>query len=145
MKATWYWQPRTAPLAPFAVAARRAASAAMARRLLDRNDDALAQIRGVAGHETLLVLGPAEMLPWVDGAEYLGRDPLAPSLLLPTHSESSLNSALLERALLAAFPATPPPVAVLQSENLVLSANGARPISRTFLLDWLANSGAVKP
>ena len=29
------------------------------------------------------MLGAAEALPWVDGVIYLGRDPRAPSLLLP--------------------------------------------------------------
>ncbi len=145
MKPSWQWQPRTVPLVPCAVAARRASSSAMARRLLAGEDELLAQLRGVVGVETLLIHGPAELLPWVDGAVYLGRDPLAPSLLLPTHSEPSLNAALLERALLAAFPAYLPPLAVLISEQLILSANAARPISRDMLQDWLVSGGVVKP
>ena len=32
----------------------------------------------------VVVLGATEALPWVDGVNYLGRDPDAPRLLLPT-------------------------------------------------------------
>ena len=142
---SWRWLSRTDPLQPAAVAARHAASAAMARRLLGRDDEGLAALRGVAGHETLLIIGPAELLPWVDGAVYLGRDPRAPSLLLPTHTEPALCAALIERALLAAFPAHLPPIALLPSERTILSANAARPISRTVLLDWLAGTLWVRP
>jgi len=138
MIGAYQWQPRNLPLAPTAVAARGDASHAMARRLLARSDADLAALRGVTGEETLLVLGPEDKLPWVDGALYLGRDPQAPSLLLPTYLEPSLSAALLERALLAAFPAHPP-LALLPSEGTLLSANAARPILRSLLLAWLEN------
>ena len=131
------WRPRGEPLTPTAVAARGQAAFALTRRLLARDDAALAALRGVAGADTLLVIGTADLLPWTDGAVYLGRDPQAPALLLPTHAEPAVCAALFERALRAAFPENSPPLAVLPAERIVVSANAARPISRAVLLEWL--------
>src|SRR5690349_7259231 len=124
------WRTRSSPLQPTAAVARGAASAAMARRLLARSDEQLALLQGVAGQETLIVIGEADRLPWVDGAVYLGRDPDCPALLLPTHTGPEICGALVERALLNRFPEHLPPLVVLPSETLVLSASAARPISR---------------
>src|SRR5262249_18847627 len=76
------WGPRAVPLAPCAVYAEGEAARALVRRLLARTDEELARLRGVAAASLVLILG--EDLPWVDGARYLGADPLALALLLPT-------------------------------------------------------------
>jgi MoxR-vWA-beta-propeller ternary system domain bpX5 len=71
------WRPRAVPLPVVAVAAR----GEPALRLVER---ATPRFRGIGGPGWLVLLG--DELPWVDGAVYLGRDPDAPRLLLPTHS-----------------------------------------------------------
>src|SRR5438445_10603043 len=94
------WIPRDLPLLPTAVAAHGPASLRLARRLLQLSDESLAQLEGVAGKELILVQGNEEQLPWVDGVQYLGVDPAAPSLLLPTNYRPNLPEAFVEKALL---------------------------------------------
>jgi hypothetical protein len=134
------WRNRSAPLSPTAVAATGVAAVSLARRLLSSDDEALIELRGVAGERILLLTGNADQLPWVDGAVYLGRDPMAPSLLLPTHSEPDVAPALFERAVHAAFPNLSAPLAVLPAESLVISVCEARPVQRARLNAWLDGS-----
>lgn len=130
------WRPRTTPLDTVGVAARGEAARFLARRLLARDDEALARLNGVAAPELLVVLGESADLPWVDGAVYLGRDAAAPFLLLPTTREPAVPLPLLERAFVRATDA-PPPLAVLLDPPLLASAQAARPILRTTLESWL--------
>lgn len=142
------WRPRPAPLDPVGLAVRGEAARMLARRLLARDDEALARLAGVAAPGLLVVLGDAADLPWVDGAVYLGRDADAPSLLLPTAREPSAPLPLVERALLARARAgaadgtgameTSPPYAVLVDPPLLASTLAARPIERPVLEAWLA-------
>lgn len=135
------WRPRTAPLDPVGVAARGEAARSLARRLLARDDEALARLNGVAARDLLVVLGDSADLPWVDGAVYLGREPGAPTLLLPTTREPSLPLPLVESAFARAADA-PPPLAVLLDPPLLASAHAARPILRTILQSWLDRARA---
>lgn len=125
------------------MAARGEAARALARRLLVRDDEALARLSGVAGPELLVVLGVAADLPWVDGAVYLGRDADAPALLLPTTREPSVPPVLAERALVAWAQAlnAAPPLAVLLDPPLLASTQAARPILRATLQSWLEGTG----
>jgi hypothetical protein len=129
------WQPRDVPLVPAAVAARGAVARRLARRLLDFGDDALANLRGAAGGEFLIVTGSEESLPWVDGVTYLGRDARAPSLLVPTTLEPAVPIALFERALTAKFPGMAP-LAVL-ADAAVAPMVSLRPIARESVAEWL--------
>jgi len=139
------WRPRAAPLEPVGMAVRGEAAGVLAKRLLDRDDEALARLSGVAAPDLLVVLGEAGELPWVDGAVYLGRDAEAPALLLPTTREPSVPLPLVERALLARSAGASgvswvsPPYAVLIDPPLLASVQAARPIVRKVLLGWLAN------
>jgi len=133
-------RPRAEPLAPCAAAAEGAAAAALVRALLRRDDAALAGLSGVAAPGLLVVTGPAEALPWADGVRYLGRDPAAPALLLPTALEPEAPAALVERALLAAAgPAdrVAAPFAVLDGPLRLVPLGEARPLDRSALLAWL--------
>lgn len=132
------WQGRPQPLASLAAVALGEAAESLARRLLAEGEEDLARRSGVAGPGFLLVLAAAAELPWVDGVVYLGRDPEAPALLLPVHRRPAVPLPLFERALLKAFPATRPPVAVLGEPALCASAAAARPIARPALALWLA-------
>ncbi len=126
------WRPRSAPLEPVAMAARGEAARALARRLLARSDEDLARLTGVAGQDLILLLGDAVLLPWVEGAAYLGRDARAPSLLLPTNREPTVPLPLVERALVARAGRhkAEPPLAVLLDPPLLASVLEARPLVR---------------
>lgn len=130
------WTPRDVPLAPTAVAARGADARALVATLLARD---LSELRGVAepsgGRDVVLVLGPEDALPWVRGAIYLGVDPSAPSLLLPTTEAPPWPAAVFERAVHRK--ATGRLVAVLPSPDLFVPFAHARPIERAWLEDWL--------
>jgi hypothetical protein len=126
------WAPRDEPLAPRAVAAAGPAARTLARRLLAEPDEALGALRGVAGEDVLVLLGEAEALPWADGVLYLGRDPRAPGLLLPTALAPDVPPDLLERALTARHPA---PLAVLPPR--IVPVGAARPVARARLAAWL--------
>ena len=133
------WRPRSAPLEPVGMAARGEAARALARRLLARSDEDLARLTGVAGQDLILVLGDSALLPWVEGAAYLGRDARAPSLLLPTNREPTVPLSLLERALVARAlrVKAEPPLAVLLDPLLLASALEARPLVRRRLRSLL--------
>jgi hypothetical protein len=129
---------RAEPLRPAGVVAEGQAALGLARRLLALEDAALARLSGVAAPGLLAVAGAEEDLPWVDGVAYVGRDPAAPSLLLPTATEPAAPAALLERALLASAPGAPLPLAVLDAPLRVVPLGAARPVERTRLAAWLA-------
>jgi hypothetical protein len=125
-----------------------AAARALARRLLEEPDERLAELRGLTGDSLLAVLGAAEVLPWVDGVVYLGADPDAPRLLLPTALAPALAAGLFEAAVLrhverrfaaerglAGPPA--PPIAVLDRPRWAFSLAAAAPIQRARLVAWL--------
>lgn len=136
------WRSRRTPLDPVGVAARGEAARALARRLLAREDEALARLNGAAAPELLIVLGDSADLPWVDGAVYLGRDAAAPSLLLPTTREPSVPLPLVERACSRAAEA-PPPFALLLDPPLLTSLQAARPVLRATLQSWLDRAGGA--
>lgn len=131
------WRARATALAPVAVAARDDVAIALARRLLTMDDESLAKLRGVAGQKLLIVLGSEELLVWVDGVFYLGRDEEAPSILLPTTLEPDIPVALFERALLKHLSQAAPIAVLPASLPIVTSVSPARPISRETLTDWL--------
>ena len=134
------WTPRAAPLAPRAVAADGATAYALGRRLLALGDAGLARLSAVAAPGLLVVLG--EELPWVDGVTYLGSDPLAPSLLLPTALAPTVPVAALERAVARKRPGR---VAVLPSPTRLVPCDAARAIDPERLAAWLAASATAIP
>jgi hypothetical protein len=131
------WGPRDEPLAPIAVAARGSAARALAARLARRDDASLGRLTGVAGPSLLIALGEADALPWVDGVVYLGRDPGAPSLLLPTTLAPDAPIALIERAILGRAESRSAPFAVLVDPPALVGVGAARPISRERLEAWI--------
>lgn len=133
------WRPRHEPLTPVGVAARGAAAARLARRLLEEADGPLAELRGVGGRNVLVILGAAEKLPWVEGVTYLGRDDEAPALLLPTALEPSVPASLVERAFAARFPGLMP-CAVLTEPAALVPVAEARPVARPTLLKWVGEA-----
>ena len=130
------WEPREFPLVPLAAAAQGEASVRLAQRLLQLNDEDLSQLEGVAGRELLLLRGRTEILPWVEGVQYLGVDPESPGLLLPTNYRPKLPAALVQVAL-SAHIKDEGGIAVLPLGSLLVSLRNARPVVRSTLLAWL--------
>jgi hypothetical protein len=93
----------------------------------------------LAGDDLLLLVGPGEALPWADGALYLGRDPAAPALLLPTMLAPSVPLELLERALRRRLAASGP-LALLPRAGAVevVALAGARTVTAERLAQWAA-------
>ena len=134
------WQLRDAPLGASAVAGFGRVALALGRRLLDLGEESLARLKGVAGSELLILTGEQESLPWVDGVLYLGRDPAAPSLLIPTTVKPGIPIALLERVLLKRFEHKSP-LAVLPDLQLVAPLDVARELARESLRVWVNAQG----
>ena len=128
---------REVPLAATAVYAEGDAALALGRRLLQRLpvDDPPRVLGSVGAARWLLLVGAA--LPWVDGAIWLGRDPGAPGLLLPTRSGPDMHPRLIEQALADRFVDLEPPLAVLPDQRLVLPAGRALPADADLLARWL--------
>lgn len=130
------WQPREFPLTPVAVAAQGEVSRKLAHRLLSMGDEALTRFEGVAAPRLIMLRGPTELLPWVDGVQYFGVDSAAPSLLLPSTYVFTLPVALVEKALMLKSTLTGT-LAVLPDPLSLVPMRSARPVSRQTLASWL--------
>jgi hypothetical protein len=130
------WTPRDCPLMPMAVAGQGETSLRLARRLLQLDDESLDQLEGVAGRQVIVVQGRSDLLPWVDGVQYLGVDSVAPSVLFPTNYQPSLPQELLESALRVKLHAVGS-IAVLPDPLLLVPMRNAKPVSRRTLARWL--------
>lgn len=122
------WIAREPPLEPCAAVARGPARARLIEALLRRAD--LEGLSGVAGTDVVIVIGAAEELPWVDGVVYLGRDPAAPAVLLPTALAPAVPVDLLQGAVLARCAEGSAPVAVLRDPAALVPTGAARPLAR---------------
>lgn len=123
------WRDRAVPLSPSAALGLGPVATALGERLERLSDGELGQLEAAAGSEALLVLGAAEALPWVDGVIYLGRDPRAPSLLLPTAVEPAMHPVLIESAIARQF-AGPGLVAVVDSPPRLVRVEAPRALDR---------------
>lgn len=130
------WHARSTPLSPIGVAAQGPAATRLAHRLLQEPAEVLTQFKGVSGPGLLVILGPEEMLPWVNQVVYLGRDHESPTLLLPTTLKPSVPLSLLERSL-GGHHAGVAPCALLLDPLSIIPLTEARPIARSSLLKWL--------
>jgi hypothetical protein len=133
--------PRDRPLVPVAVAISRALARPLAARWAHDPADCAA-LRALGSASSLLLFGPAEALPWIDGALYLGQEPEAPRLLVPTALAPDIPYALLERALFAATPAARPPSAQLLDPLRIVDASAPAPLDADSLARWLAQVDA---
>lgn len=134
------WVRRLAPLPPVAVAARGDAAKALVRRLLLDADSQLANLSLVAGARLVVARADSDTLPWVDGARYLGIDPEAPNVLLPTTRAPDVPVQLFERHLLSVHGGLRSPVAVLANGDsglTLVSLSDGRPPTRAGLARWL--------
>lgn len=127
---TLSWSLRETPLRVEGVTATGAAAAALARKLLKRDVSALS---GVRWGDRLVLLGPADCLPWCDGALYLGRlDQLyLPTLLQPSLPVSWLCAALRRHC--------PGPWALLP-DNAGIGLSRASALAPQLLEDFLVHA-----
>lgn len=124
-------------LEPIAVVGLGAVARNLARRLLELDDAALHELRGTGGQKLLVVLGAPEVLPWVDGVTYLGRDPGATRLLIPTMMRPAIAVDAFERAIAHHVAPLPSPWAVLPDARLLFSTAQSGAIDRELLGRWL--------
>lgn len=136
---TLTWEPRPEPLRPACVVGTGPAATRLARRLLRLDPATLSTLLGVAGPGLLCLTGREDDLPWADGVRYLGQDPGAPALLLPTTRAPLLHAGLLQRALLAraSILGGAPPFAVLLDPPTLIPLGEAKGVARPALRAWL--------
>ena len=130
------WAPRDFPLMPVAVAAQGESSLRLAQRLLQLEDEFLNQLEGVAGKRLIVIQGRSDLLPWVNGVQYLGADSADPSVLFPTNYQPSLPQELVATALRVKLHAVGS-IAVLPYPLLLVPLRSAKPVSRRTLALWL--------
>jgi hypothetical protein len=130
------WTPRFQPLPPVGAFASGLVARELAESLIEMDETVLGRWSGVCTPDSLILLGEAATLPWVNGITYLGHDPLASRLLLPTNREPHVSVDLLERALLKAS-ALLPPLAVIARERRIVSVAAARRVSADAVAEWL--------
>lgn len=137
------WGPREPPLGIAAVAgwgdcATELASRAAARQFRD------GAVAVVASEDALVLIGSGEDLPWADGAVYLGRDPAAAGMLLPTILVPSVPVDLLERAVRKRFAVTGPIAVIPRGPTVeVLPLGEARGVGVADLARWVAKRQAA--
>jgi hypothetical protein len=131
------FSPRSIALDPVAAVGFGPVARTLAKWLLLLSDDRLGALRGVAGDGLLAIVGESEVLPWVEGIAYLGRDPGAPRLLLPTSMQPLAPLEAFERAIARHASPEPAPWAVLAAPPCVFSMAGARMVQRERLKGWL--------
>jgi hypothetical protein len=101
------WTMRAAALEPAgAVACGRSAGALLAR-LATFDETRLHRLSVVAARELVVVIGPGDAIPWVDGIRYCAPDPSVRDLWLPTHMLPRLSPDLVHAALAARLQRTP--------------------------------------
>jgi hypothetical protein len=132
------WVPRHLPLPATVVVAEGICARQMATKLLvPQARRVREQLRGVVGKDLLVLMGETEVLPWVDGCSYLGRDSGAPSLFVPTLYQPSVPVALLEQALVARHKGVP--LAVLLDPVRIVSLAMAKVVDESELRKWLGD------
>lgn len=129
-----HWIPRDDALAPGGAVATGATVAGVLAQLRARPAEALAPLSAVAARGLLVVLGPAQALPWSDGVRYCAAEPSAPMLWLPTHMAPGLPADLVQ-ANLARRMAQWPALLWHEPEQL-LPLDGAMDLTPA-LLGWL--------
>jgi len=133
------WVPREPPLEPAALFARPPAAWVLLRRLGQLASERRERLRGLAGEAGVFVQGPADALPWVDGAIYLARAEGAPGLWLPTHRRPDVPIDLYARALRRAAERPSGDVVVLPTHGCVVSLDALLPLDGA----WLEAAGAT--
>lgn len=95
----WRWRPVTESRAPQAAIGHGRVARGLLERLRGLPAERRERLSATAAPDWLVVLGPAEALPWADGVRYAAPHPQAPALWLPTHAEPDVSIDLVLQAL----------------------------------------------
>ena len=104
---TWQWRPVADAVAPRAAVGHGVAAARLLARLAAMSPNARAALAATGTADWLVVLGPGDDLPWVEGVRYAAPCAASPALWLPTHLEPTAPADLLWRALESRHRRTP--------------------------------------
>ena len=129
MKLTW--MPRLIPLRPEAAIATGAAAQKISQLMLRYPVERLERLKAGGLGELLLVVGDEDDLPWAPGVSYLGRDPDAHQIYLPTNLQPNLPAILLEQSLRQAGKRLP--LAVLPETMQLVTITNLLPLRREIL------------
>ncbi|MCP4149947.1 MAG: hypothetical protein GY757_19530, partial [bacterium] len=103
----------------------------LVQRLLRFDDSILQSLKGIGSKEFIVIIGPEEKLPWVEGLIYLGHDRETPGILLPTMRKPVTDSHLVAEAL--AEKRIKKPAFLVDAPPCCGSIAAAQPISRKHL------------
>jgi hypothetical protein len=120
------WHKRDLPLTPLAAMVPRNEVESLLKR------DLAAELRALCVGDTLIVFGKTDDLPWCHGVRYFGRDPLAPTLLLPTHSAPTIPVELFERCIRRRYSFSGPLLIDRQARRVV-GLTAERPLTKGVL------------
>lgn len=133
----WRWHASTELREPQAAVGHGGVAQRLLQRLGSLPSGRRERLSATAAPGWLVVLGPSDALPWVDGVRYAAPHPQAPALWLPTHAEPEVSIDLVWQALQQRHGRTPlllwpAPAAVLPldrpllvSDDLLAAVTGA--------------------
>ena len=124
------------PLKPEIVVAKGIVACQLLKKCQDFSEQQLARYEGLSCADLVLLKAEEEHLPWIKGVIYLGRDPHAPSLYIPTHLSVNVPLSILERALLKKTGIGP--MAVLPASSQLLPLTNLLSLDRQAIAAWLS-------
>ncbi len=95
----WQWRPVADAAAPRAAVGQGIAASRLLARLAALPPARRAALTATGSADWLVVLGPTDDLPWVEGVRYAAPCAVCPALWLPTHCAPTVPADLLWRAL----------------------------------------------
>lgn len=129
------WFKRKSPLPAKLAAAIGATSIKLGRRLLAYENNRLEQFKAVASHNLLIIASENSQLPWVDAIIYLGCDPAATQLYMPTLLKPNLAVALLQKRCLQLYQQSP--LAILPATNQIVALQSLQTIDKSSIRHWI--------
>ncbi|MCP4350521.1 MAG: hypothetical protein GY795_34055 [Desulfobacterales bacterium] len=129
------WVSRDTPLSAVAVVTKNKAAVSLLSRLLSRASDIPSGLKGCCTDNYVVITGDEKDLPWVDGADYYGSDPDAPSMLLPTHSKPTVHAGLVEKAFSSRIKSGQN--ILIPEDRLIISLRKALPLDKETMQTWI--------
>jgi hypothetical protein len=128
------WRERSDCPEPAGLVAAGASMRALLRELRQRDQAVTRELTLSATRDLLVLLGPTDRLPWVDGVRYCAPVSGVPGLLLPTRRVSGYPADLLYAALQRRVGHAA--ILLWDAPAMVLGLDGSQSV-RPAVLDWL--------